>query len=224
VLLLKSVQYLLALAFSPDGHRLAAGGIDPLVRMWDLTTPDFASRPALLRGHTAKVKSIAFSADGRWLATAGADANARLWDLTDPAFQSIVMHGHEGTINAISIDSTGHRLATASDDTTARLWTIPDASVEPTVLHEPNQVVPQATATAPPSMLWHSAAMDVDWRAPAVTRPPGRGGWPTQSRDVAELMATACRTAGRNLTETEWQRFFGRQPYRRTCEGVIGTP
>ena len=94
-----------AVAFSPDGHRLAAEG-GSNVRLWDLTASDFASRPTLLRGHTAAVRAIAFSADGRWLATAGQDASARLWDLTDPVSPPIVMHGHEGTINAIAIEAS----------------------------------------------------------------------------------------------------------------------
>ena len=93
VVLLESNQWILAVAFSPDGHRLAAGGVDFLVHQWDLTASDFASRHARLRGHSARVKSIAFSPDDRWLATAGQDASVRLWDLADPAFPSIVMVG-----------------------------------------------------------------------------------------------------------------------------------
>jgi hypothetical protein len=39
--------------------------------------------------------------------------------------------------------------------------------------------------------------------------------WPMQRNDLREL---ACRTAGRNMTWEEWQKFFGEQvPYRKTC-------
>jgi WD40 repeat protein len=32
-----------------------------------------------------------------------------------------------------------------------------------------------------------------------------------------ELVKLACRTAGRNLTEKEWQQYFYGQPYQKTC-------
>jgi WD40 repeat protein len=32
-----------------------------------------------------------------------------------------------------------------------------------------------------------------------------------------ELIALACRTAGRNLTAQEWQQYFGAEAHRKTC-------
>lgn len=43
-------------------------------------------------------------------------------------------------------------------------------------------------------------------------------------------MELACRTAGRNLTQEEWNQYFREEPYRKTCEhlpsgrGVSATP
>jgi WD40 repeat protein len=34
---------------------------------------------------------------------------------------------------------------------------------------------------------------------------------------VERWMATACRIAGRNLTQTEWRRYLPGEPFRRTC-------
>ena len=39
-----------------------------------------------------------------------------------------------------------------------------------------------------------------------------------------ELETLACDTAGRNLTEKEWQRYFSGQEYRRTCPTLPGLP
>jgi hypothetical protein len=39
-----------------------------------------------------------------------------------------------------------------------------------------------------------------------------------------ELDTLACQTAGRNLTEPEWQRYFSGQDYRPTCPGLPGLP
>ena len=36
--------------------------------------------------------------------------------------------------------------------------------------------------------------------------------------DLDALVVTACRTAGRNFSDAEWQEYFREEPYRRTCE------
>ncbi|MFN2227433.1 MAG: hypothetical protein ACK2UY_14015, partial [Anaerolineae bacterium] len=41
------------------------------------------------------------------------------------------------------------------------------------------------------------------------------GLWRLQAK---ELVTIACRSAGRNLTEEEWQQYFRGQAYRPTCD------
>lgn len=65
-------------AFAPDDERLAAGGSDGIVRVWDIGSCQLISE---LRGHRDTVHDVAFSPDGRWLASTGFDETTRLWDL-----------------------------------------------------------------------------------------------------------------------------------------------
>jgi hypothetical protein len=69
-------------AFSPDGHTLAASD-DQIVILWDLTDrtqPRRLGQP--LTGHTGWVEEVAFSSDGHTMATASIDKTVILWDLT----------------------------------------------------------------------------------------------------------------------------------------------
>lgn len=66
-----------ALAFSPDGQTLAAGGQDRIIYLFDART---GQEVASLKGHDGPVFALAFSPDGRLLASAGFDT-VRLWDL-----------------------------------------------------------------------------------------------------------------------------------------------
>jgi WD40 domain-containing protein len=70
-----------AVAFGPDGPRLAVGGSgeDKLVRVWDVASGQELAR--LARGRDGGVESVAFSPDGSRLATGGTDKLARVWDL-----------------------------------------------------------------------------------------------------------------------------------------------
>jgi WD40 repeat protein len=67
-----------ALAWSPDGARLASGGRDDTVRLWE---PATSAPGPLLKGHTGWVWALAWSAQGRILCSGSEDRTVRMWDV-----------------------------------------------------------------------------------------------------------------------------------------------
>jgi WD40 repeat protein len=66
-----------ALAWSPNGSRIAVAGAAPEVHVYDAET---GARVAECKGHTAGIYTVAFSPDSAVLATAGFDGMVRLYD------------------------------------------------------------------------------------------------------------------------------------------------
>jgi WD40 repeat protein len=67
-----------SMAVSPDGRFLATGGIDCMIRIWDMAQGKLLR---VLAGHSSYVYGLAWSSDNRTLASAGSwDGTVRVWN------------------------------------------------------------------------------------------------------------------------------------------------
>jgi WD40 repeat protein len=98
-----------ALAYSQDGHTLASGGEDKIVRVWD---PATGQERTSLKGHKACIYSVAFSRDNLTLASSGGQKQLILWDLTGKR-EPVHAPGHTLLVGAVAFSPNGKLLASA---------------------------------------------------------------------------------------------------------------
>jgi WD40 repeat protein len=118
-----------AMALSPDGRWLAAGGwikvrgqAGHVVRLFDFATGNLV---ALLNGHSDIVLSLAFAPDGKRLISGSNDDSAIIWDVEHQKLVHRLL-GHTDAIYAAAFSPDGQRVVTGSYDTTVRLWRLAD--------------------------------------------------------------------------------------------------
>jgi WD40 repeat protein/serine/threonine protein kinase len=160
-----------ALAFSPDGKRLAAGASDPenSVRLWSLPAGE---EIAVLRGHQNEVSTVAFSPDGKRLASGSMDKTARLWDAMTGKLVA-VLKGHTGIVQKTAFSPDGKHLASASDDETVRLWNAANGELVAVLRGHTGAVL--TAAFSPDGTLLASSATDATVRLWDVGHLVGHG-------------------------------------------------
>jgi WD40 repeat protein/serine/threonine protein kinase len=113
--------------YSPDGLRLATGGADGVLSVFDIKNGE-----RILRVPTGQIEinAVAFTPDGKTIATTGDDATIRLWDALNGAPQ-LCITGKKGK-HAFSVLFTpdGRQLVTTGNEPVIRIWNAKTAAFE----------------------------------------------------------------------------------------------
>jgi hypothetical protein len=105
-----------AVAFSPDGERVATGCIDGSAQVFERVRGDELAH----LNHDGPVLAVTFSRDGARVATGGQDGSARVLDISTGG--ELGRLDHEGPVNAVAFSPDGTRVATGSRDKSARVF------------------------------------------------------------------------------------------------------
>jgi WD40 repeat protein len=109
-------------AYNQDGTRIATGGYDGTVRLFDSRT---GSRVAVMASDQNPVLSVAFAHRNDWIVTGGADGKVRLWKSTDYQPIGTPLQGQESEVQSVAFSPDDHQILSGSIDGTIHLWSAP---------------------------------------------------------------------------------------------------
>jgi WD40 repeat protein len=143
------------------------------------------------------------------LASGSEDKSVILWDVSDPRSPvqlGTPLTGHADKVTSVAFSPDGKTLASGSGDATVILWDVSD----------PRSPVKLGTPLSGHTNWVWSVAFSPDGR----TLASGSGDatvilWQV---DLEAWQERACQRAGRNLTQAEWKRYLGDEPYKQTCQ------
>jgi WD40 repeat protein len=120
--LLESDDEVLCLALRADGKKLASGGCDRIVNVWDLSGGlANAKLEQSIENHADWVFAVAFAPDGKHLVTGSRDKTAKVWDLV--AKESVLTFpDHQNAVYGVAIKADGKVGYSVGEDNQLRTW------------------------------------------------------------------------------------------------------
>jgi WD40 repeat protein len=193
-------DHVTGVAFSPDGKFLATGGQN-VVKLWDTSSYTHVRDLSI----SGSIWSIDFSPDGRHFIVGTAFGGATLVEFSSGRE---LKEAGSGKVTAVAFTPDRTFVATGGRggfDHPASVFEVETGREAGRLLH--GEVSTAIDAFSPDGEFVVTTAYR--WSSAHV--------WRLHSKDA---VADACARLSRNLTPDEWQRYIGREPYRRTCANL----
>ena len=109
----------LAVAYSPDGKRLAAGGRDNFIRIWDMGNLD--KPPLAFAAHNGHVYCLDWTRDGQRVISGGFDHLVRIFDARNGR-EIHRFDGHQDMVKTLKVSPDGNMVAAGGFDGLTLVW------------------------------------------------------------------------------------------------------
>lgn len=204
---------MLALSIHPDNNLLAIGSARGEVILLDLADDNqIHEKLERFNANELPIRDLEFSPDGKLLAVGGFNFNngygyVQVFDLRTKEQIGLNLTGFTAPVNQVKFSTDGNYIAAASNDKTARVWDINQLNKAPLVIDNAHDWV-WAINFANDNQALFTASADGKIRI--------------NNLDVGENANELCSYINRNLTQKEWDFFFGSNiPWQETCPGKL---
>jgi eukaryotic-like serine/threonine-protein kinase len=117
-------QGVMAIAWSPNGSRIASGSHDKTVQVWDASD---GSHAFTYHGHSDWVPSVAWSPDSIRIASGSVDTTVQIWNAADGR-NIYTYRGHSDQVWSVMWSPDGSRIVSSSWDKTVQVWNASDGT------------------------------------------------------------------------------------------------
>jgi WD40 repeat protein len=196
----------LGIAISPDGSKLVAG-LDgrASTTVWDLTTRIKIGE----LDQVGNVNAVTFSQDGKWVATGDNLGVINIWNAQDfTAGQPVRILQLNSKVLDMLFSPDRHWLVVGSSDGYAQIFDMTSGDEISRIPHI-GEVTGLAFSSDGKQLFTVSRKVVQVWDVSALTLTP-----------TSKLIDTACSRLAANLSLTEWQTLFYKEPYHLICPSL----
>lgn len=129
-------KFVLSIAYSPDGKRIACGTTGGSVVVFDVESSKVLHK---LEGHYKPVRDLTFTPDSKMILTACNDMHSNLYDVANGKLIES-FSGHESWVLSVSCHPGGNAFVTSGSDSKIKLWDLNSRACVQTAAEHGDQV------------------------------------------------------------------------------------